>query len=86
MTSNEGADAAAPRLVIDRPQSGTAASGVIQLADATLDFRLGAEERMMKFGVSLPDVGAACVRAARRGLDVVNDEVRIGGVGIVLRG
>ena len=29
---------------------------------------------------------AACIRAARRGLDVVNDEVRIGGVGIVLSG
>ena len=63
-----------------------AKGAVIQLADATLDFRPGAEERMVKFQVSLPDVGAACVRAARRGLDVVNDEVRIGGVGIVLRG
>jgi hypothetical protein len=59
---------------------------VIRLADATLDFGMGKEERMVKFQVSLPDVGAACIRAARRGLDVVNDEVRIGGVGIVLSG
>ena len=60
--------------------------GVIQLADATLEFRQGTEERIVKFRVSVPDVGAASVRAARRGLDVVNDEVRIGGVGIVLGG
>ena len=60
--------------------------GVIQLADAKLEFRPGTEERIVKFRVSVPDVGAASVRAARRGLDVVNDEVRIGGVGIVLGG
>jgi hypothetical protein len=63
-----------------------AKGGAIQLADATLDFRLGTEERMVKFQVSLPDIGAVRVRAARRGLDVVNDEMRIGGVGIVLSG
>ena len=57
---------------------------VVELADATLEFRQGTEERIVKFRVNVPDTGAAAVRAARRGLDVVNDEVRIGGVGIVL--
>ena len=57
---------------------------VVQLDDATLEFRQGAEDRLAKFMVTVPDVGAAAVRAARRGLDVVNDEVRIGGVGILL--
>ncbi|WP_291206782.1 VOC family protein [Hyphomonas sp.] len=61
-----------------------AKAGVVELADATLEFRQGAEERIVKFLVNVPDIGAAAVRAARRGLDVVNDEVRIGGVGIVL--
>ncbi|MDP1555088.1 MAG: VOC family protein [Hyphomonas sp.] len=61
-----------------------AEGGVVKLDDATLEFRQGAEDRLVKFLVSVPDVSAAAVRAARRGLDVVNDEVRIGGVGIVL--
>lgn len=58
--------------------------GVVKLSDATLEFRQGTGERMVKFRVSVPDTGAAAARAIRRGLDVVDNEVRIGGVGIVL--
>jgi len=61
-----------------------ATGGQVELSDAKLEFRPGTEERIVKFLASVPDVGAAAVRAARRGLDVVDNEVRIGGVGIVL--
>lgn len=58
--------------------------GVIRLADATLEFRQGTEDRLAKFLISLPDAAAALARAKARGLDVVSNEVRIGGVGIVI--
>jgi len=61
-----------------------AKGGVIQLADAALEFRQGTEERLAKFLVSVPDAGAALARARGLGLDVEGSEVRIGGVGIVV--
>jgi hypothetical protein len=63
-----------------------AKGGVVQLADATLEFRPGTEERMVKFLVSVPDAGAALARAKGLGLEVVGGEVRVGGVGLVLGG
>jgi len=63
-----------------------AKGGVVELADATLEFRPETEERIVKFLVSVPDAGAALARAKGLGLEVVGGEVRIGGVGIVLRG
>jgi hypothetical protein len=57
---------------------------VVQLADATLEFRPGTEERIVKFIVSVPDAGAALARAKGLRLEVVGGEVRIGGVGIDL--
>lgn len=62
------------------PVSGKA----VKLADAQIEFHQGTEERLAKFRVSVPEPGAAAARAIRRGLDVVDNEVRIGGVGIVL--
>lgn len=62
------------------PVAGT----VVNLADAQIEFRQGTEERLAKFRVSVPEPGASASRAIRRGLDVVDNEVRIGGVGIVL--
>ena len=64
----------------------TAKGGVVELADATLEFRPGTDERIVKFLVSLPDAGAALARARGLGLQVVGGEVRVGGVGIVLGG
>ncbi|MFN3912167.1 VOC family protein [Hyphomonas sp.] len=61
-----------------------ATGGVVQLADATLEFRQCTEERIVKFCVSVPDAGAALARAINAGCDVMNDEVQIGGVGILL--
>ena len=64
----------------------TAKGGVVELADATLEFRPGTEERIVNFLVSVPDVEAALARAKGLGLQVVGGEVRVGGVGIVLGG
>lgn len=64
----------------------TAKGGLVELADATLEFRQGTEERMVKFRVSIPDAGAALARAKALGLETADGEVRIGGVGIVLDG
>ncbi|MBU3922585.1 MAG: VOC family protein [Alphaproteobacteria bacterium] len=64
----------------------TAKGAVVELADATLEFRPGTEERIVKFLVSVPDAGAALARARELGLGVVGSEARIGGVGIVLDG
>lgn len=61
-----------------------AKGGVVELADATLEFRPGTEERIVKFLVSVPDAGAALARAKGLGLEVDGGEVRIGGVGLVL--
>jgi hypothetical protein len=58
---------------------------VLALDGAVLEFRQGTEERIVKFLVSVPDVGAALTRAALRGLDVVDKEVKIGGVKLILR-
>lgn len=58
--------------------------GFVKLADASLDIRPGTEERLTQFRVSVPEPGAAAARAIRLGLDVVDNEVRIGGVGLVL--
>ena len=63
-----------------------AKGGVVEFADATLEFRPGTEERIAKFLVSVPDAGAALARAKGLGLEVVGGEMRIGGVGIVLGG
>jgi hypothetical protein len=62
------------------PASGT----VVKLADAQIEFHQGTEERLAKFRVSVLEPGAAAARAIRRGLEVVDNEVQIGGVGIVL--
>lgn len=64
----------------------TAKDGVVELADATLEFRPGTEERMVQFLVNVPDAGAALARAKGLGLEVAGGEVKIGGVGIVLGG
>lgn len=63
---------------------GKAKGGVVQLADAVLEFRPGTEDRLAQFWVSLPDAAAALARAKARGLEVVGGEVRIGGVGLIL--
>jgi hypothetical protein len=62
----------------------SAKGGSVELADATLEFRQGTEERIVAFQISVPDAGAALVRAKARGLTVTGNEVRVGGVGIVL--
>ncbi len=62
------------------PVSGT----VVRLTDAMIEFRQGTEERLAKFRVYVPEPGAAAARAIKLGLDVVDNEVRIGGVGVVL--
>lgn len=58
--------------------------GFVRLSDAGLDFRPEAEDRLVQFRVRLTEPGAAAARAIRLGLDVVDREVRIAGVGIVL--
>lgn len=60
----------------------TATGGVVQLADATLEFRQGSEERMVKFRISVSDPGAALARARELGLEVEGGEARVGGVRI----
>ena len=62
----------------------TAKGAAVQLADAVLEFRQGTEERIVAFLVSLPDAGAVIARAKARGLVVTGNEVRVGGVGLVL--
>lgn len=64
------------------PPAGT----VVTLADAVLDFRAGTQDRLAKFEISVPDLAAAATRALACGLDVAGNEVRIGGVGLVLAG
>lgn len=61
-----------------------AETGVVTLADATLQFRREPEERITRFLVSVPDPGAAAARAIKAGLDVTDNMVTVGGVGIVL--
>lgn len=61
-----------------------AKGGVVQLADAVLEFRFGAEERLEKFLVAVPDKRSAALRAVQRCLNVIDDEVHVGGVGLVL--
>ena len=62
-----------------------AKGGDVALADAVLEFRPGTEERMVQFRMNVPDTGAALARARGLGLEVDGEEVRIGGVGIVLK-
>ena len=62
----------------------TAKGAAVELADAVLEFRQGTEERIVKFLVSVPDAGAVIARAKARGLVVTGNEVRVGGVGLVL--
>jgi hypothetical protein len=61
-----------------------AKGGVVQLADARLEFHPGTQERIVKFLISVPDAGAALARAKGLGLEVVGSEVRVGGVELVL--
>jgi len=61
-----------------------AKAGLVQLADARLEFHPGTQERIVKFLISLPDAGAALARAKGLGLEVVGSEVRAGGVELVL--
>jgi len=64
---------------------GAEASGsFVKLADASLDIRPGPEDRLIQFRIAFPDPAAAAARAIRLGLDVVDTEVRIAGVGVVL--
>ncbi|MFN4023334.1 MAG: hypothetical protein ACK4MQ_00760 [Hyphomonas sp.] len=61
-----------------------ARDGFLKLADAGLDFRPGTEDRLTQFRIRVGEPGAAAARAIRLGLDVVDREVKIAGVGIVL--
>jgi hypothetical protein len=59
-------------------------AGVLSLDGAVLEFRPGTEERIVEFLVSVPDAAAALARAEASGMDVSGQEVRVGGVGLVL--
>lgn len=61
-----------------------AEAGHVALRDAVLEFRQGTEERIVAFQISLPDKEAVRARAKARGLVVTGNEVRVGGVGLVL--
>lgn len=61
-----------------------ASCGFVKLADGGLDIHPGTEDRLTNFRIALPDPGAAAARAIRLGLDVVENEVRLAGVGLVL--
>jgi hypothetical protein len=61
-----------------------AVTGVVRLSDAVLDFRQGAEDRVTRFCLSVPDPGAVGARALKAGLDVIDNVVTVGGVGLVL--
>ncbi len=63
-----------------------ATGNTVTLADAVLDFRAGTQDRLAKFEISVPDLAAAATRALACGLDVAGNEVRLGGVGLVLSG
>jgi len=61
-----------------------AKGGVVQLVDAKLEFRQGTEDRITEFLVQVPDVKGALTRAKNLGLFVMGNEVRVGGVGVML--
>lgn len=63
-----------------------AEGAAVKLADAEIEFRQGAEEKLSAFRVAVPDRDAALARAKARGLEVSGGSVVIGGVGIVLEG
>lgn len=58
--------------------------GFVKPPGPGIDIRPGPEDRLTHFRIALPDPGPAAARAIRLGLDVVDTEVMLGGVGLVL--
>jgi hypothetical protein len=56
----------------------------VKLADAGIDIRQGPEDRLTHFRLALPDPGPAAARAIKLGLYVIDNEVKLGGVGLVI--
>lgn len=71
MASDDGTDVAAPRLVVDRPQTGTAASGVIQVAGWAYDNRILAS---VSVTVDDMDLGAATLGVTRPDVAAVHPD------------